>query len=128
MLRSRWSRLLAALLTLWLGVFLADPDALHACPVHSPVAAQAHGHAGHHDMGRDMGHDMGHDAHHAGHACSCPGPCCAAATTPLPAVSLELVLGAPVVVARPGRPEHEYVAAWVDFVLPYATAPPSALV
>jgi hypothetical protein len=28
---------------------------------------------------------------------------------------------------RPFRPTHEYLAAWVDFVLPFATAPPVAL-
>jgi hypothetical protein len=48
--------------------------------------------------------------------------------TPLSAAAALPALAVLVVVPRAARPEHEYVAAWVDFVLPYATAPPSSLV
>lgn len=119
-MRGRWwHRVLRAVVALWLGVFLAEPDALHACPVHSPaMAGHAHG-ASHHGAPASQT---------AGHLCTCPGPCSAGALTPLPAAAAVPVLAALVVTPRAARPEHEYVAAWVDFVLPYATAPPSSLV
>jgi hypothetical protein len=124
-MRGRWwHRLLCAVLALWLGVFLAEPDGLHACPVHSPAGA---GHASH-GASHGASHHGAPASHGAGHTCTCPGPCCASAVTPLPAAAALPALAVLVVVPRAARPEHEYVAAWVDFVLPYATAPPSSLV
>lgn len=69
------------------------------------------------------------DAHHPpGTACTCLGDCSGGTAMPLagepPTVLAAALLGAPI---PPGRPEHEYVAAWVDFVLPFGTAPPQAL-
>lgn len=129
---SPWHRLLSALLAIWFGVFFAEPAWLHACPVHAPggehgaapaagtAAGEAVGDAAHHAA---MGHDAPAPAD-AGHQCSCPGACCAVSAPALPVVTEQPILDALVAVTDPGRPAHEYVAAWVDFVLPFATAPP----
>jgi hypothetical protein len=62
------------------------------------------------------------------HACTCLGHCCGAApAVEPPAVAVRPALSQAVAPGRtPGRPQHEYVAAWVDFVLPFSTAPPRA--
>jgi hypothetical protein len=106
-------------------VFLAEPASLHACPVHAPMM---HGPKAAHGMHHHGSGDRHGAPHGASHACSCPGPCCATALTPLPPHAPQLADIALVVVPRAARPDHEYVAAWTDFVLPFATAPPRSLV
>ena len=131
MRRSSWHRALSALLAVWFGVFVAEPAWLHACPVHSPAGAgghAAHAPTGHHPPA----HHHARAGHHvpasggegAPHQCTCPGACCAVSPQALPAVALHAALAVTVAAADRGRPEHEYVAAWVDFVLPFAHAPP----
>jgi hypothetical protein len=122
--------------------------------MHADHAAQTV-HAGHtvhtvHTAHTGETEPSGHDAHTAhaeftGHAadqsdrptrpsdhhaadCSCVGACCpsaaAALATPSPYVLPTVCLRT---VTPPGRPAHAVVAAWVDFVLPFATAPPVSL-
>ena len=135
--RSRWVRLVATWLACWLPLVLADGGWLHACPMHdgaglnavTTMAAPAHvsAHAPAHGMlvahaGRD-----GHSGHHAGaHLCTCLGACCASlAVLPVGPAPIAFVAVERAAVAPTGRPQHEYVASWVDFVLPFATAPPA---
>ena len=146
MRRSFWSRVLAGWLACWLPLVLADGGWLHACPMHgfavrdgagmvAPAAAHAAAMPGMVPLARSStamakaGHDV-HAAHHgshpAGHACTCLGACCAAvAVLPVRPAPVTLAVVERASVAPTGRPEHEYVAAWVDFVLPFATAPPA---
>jgi hypothetical protein len=138
---SWWYRALSALLAVWLGVFLAEPAWLHACPVHSGGAAGGHATArAAAAAGTQSARLAGATSHHAdeghhapapdgrAHQCTCPGACCAVSPPALPAVTVRPTLEATVVTVDRGRPEHEYVAAWVDFVLPFATAPPAPAV
>ena len=59
--RSWPTRLLAALLALWLAVYTAEPAALHACPVHSGAAHGATAHAGAMHGAIDHGGTGAHD-------------------------------------------------------------------
>ena len=64
----------------------------------------------------------------APHACTCLGHCCA--STPVNVArsaesSFDFSLTGPF--ESTGRPQHEFVAAWVTFILPFATAPPRSL-
>ena len=67
--------------------------------------------------------------HHNAHRCTCDGACCAPIAAPAAVDPVVLTLGAHArpVVPTAARSDGEYVAAWVDFVLPFATAPPVAL-
>ena len=85
------------------------------------MSAEVPSGAGHHGVASE--HTSGPDG--APHLCSCPGTCSAVSTPALAAATLQPVVDVPTAVADPGRPAHEFVAAWVDFVLPFATAPPS---
>lgn len=65
--------------------------------------------------------------HHAAD-CRCVGACCPSAVAALAAPSLHALPTVRLLTATaPGRPAHAVVAAWVDFVLPFATAPPVSL-
>ena len=94
--------------------------------MHAPASAGLHDMAG---MARAEGHAgstprSGRPA--VAHVCTCLGACCAAvAVLPSGPAAISVVSVGRAAVVFTGRPEHEYVAAWVDFVLPFATAPPS---
>lgn len=140
--RPRWQRIVAACLAAWFAVASADLPALHACGMHVGgtvmigTAAAADVGTAHADMPGTMAHaTAGHaprhahgPAHgltHAGHLCTCLGACCGASAATRPGLAtLVLQPAVPTPRVAPGRPSHEYVAAWVDFVLPFATAPP----
>jgi len=143
--------LLAALLTAWFAVLVAEPAALHACAMHagatgsashtaSHAASHAASHTAHAPVATSGAPGIGHQ-HHAPEsaaagdasapegsaACTCLGHC--SGTAPLVLGSLAPDLRVPLVSAlpRPARPTHQFLAAWVAFVLPFATAPPVAL-
>ena len=144
MRRPRWHRALSAVLALWFALIMVEPAALHACPTHSgghaaapradgaPQASHAGSHAGSHVGAGHAVHaaDAPPAPRHApsgDHACTCLGDCAGGTAARVPTGPVaRLALVTPTQVA-PGRPQHEYVAAWGDFVLPFATAPPVAL-
>lgn len=125
--RPWWQRALALCLAVWFVAVAADVPGVHTCAMHgaghSGAAAAMMAHAGaHHAVPTHHGAPDG-----AGRAaCSCLGHCCGAASLAArpvggPLLATDTHIAAPM----PGRPYHEYVAAWVDFVLPFATAPPA---
>ena len=128
--RSWPTRLLAALLALWLAVYTAEPAALHACPVHS-AGHGAMGHAGMHgDM--DRGATGAHDAAPASgdrrapsRHCTCPDHCCAAGACGLP--SARVAIGVATVRAEAERRTELAlrVADRAPRLLPFANGPPS---
>lgn len=68
------------------------------------------------------------DSPDTSHSCTCLGHCCT--TSPVAvASSSEIALTGALseTLQRPGLTQHEYVAAWVTFILPFATAPPHAV-
>ncbi len=123
-------RLVATWLACWLPLVLLDGGWLHACPMHDGGGAAAvHEMAAMVQPGEHGGVGAGHAPHSgrpaAAHLCTCLGACCAAvAVLPVGPAPVAVAVVERATVVFTGRPEHEYVAAWVDFVLPFATAPP----
>lgn len=132
-------RLVAAWLACWVPLVLVDGRVLHACPMHDgmPDAAMtAMMHASGSSTSRALAamaqtagraHGMPRSGHPAAaHLCMCLGACSAAvAVLPGGPASVTVAVVERAAVMFTGRPEHDYVAAWVDFVLPFSTAPPS---
>lgn len=120
---------------MWFGIVGLEPGALGACPAHglNAVTAQlamashdaSSGHAMH-DMAAPAGDHGSAPASQHHHQCTCPDcGCCAglisapvATTIPVPEAVLAAVREVSYVSVRP---------VWVDFVLPYPTAPPADL-
>lgn len=134
MRRRWWHRGLSALLAVWFALVVAEPAALHACPMHSAAepstssadASQAAhgGHAGHAAPSADRqagDHRPADDAH----VCTCLGDCSGTVVASVPTATTAPVVPVRLTAVTLGRPQHEFVAAWADFVLPFATAPPA---
>jgi hypothetical protein len=124
---------------------MAEPAALHACAMHAGVmhagaGSVVHGasHAAHapDTAGADDAHHRNRTAEDAPGpgtsapdgrvTCTCLGHCSSTTPLVLGALAPDLASLLPTLL-NPGRAAHEYVAAWVDFVLPFATAPPLVL-
>lgn len=140
MRRPLWSRALAALLAVWFAIVMAEPAALHSCPMHGgPAVAAASG--GHHaapapeaaaSIHAAARHGM---AHHgapvpadrgAGHQCTCLGRCAAGVGAAAPAARVVLAQAVETAAARDsGLPDHEYVPVAAAHVLPFANGPPT---
>ena len=129
--RSLPTRLLAALLALWLAVYTAEPAALHACPVHSGAAHGATAHAGAMHGAIDHGGTGAHDRapasgdrHAPARHCTCPDHCCAAGACGLPSARVALDV-ATVRVETARRTELALrVADRAPRLLPFANGPP----
>lgn len=107
-------RAASLLLGFWLAVFILEPAALHACPIH--------------DVATPASHASHHPAHHtspAGHGgCTCPGACCPSILAPIP---LPAVFAAPRVVATAeSLPDSSPIVRQFDvqLALPPAIGPP----
>ena len=147
--RGRVSRLVHALMmVVWCGVVAARAVAmpcptgghglhgqLPATPIPSALPASAH-----HGQGAHAGHQLwdsssavsehAHSSPHGptqdapAHSCDCLGHCCATAVV-LPPVFPIGTIASPAI-ARPTFvvSRSVFVAEWIDFVLPFAIAPP----
>lgn len=120
---------MALCLAVWFVAVATDAPLAHVCAMHHAgmhhagmreAASHATPHAGgHHATAPD-----GNGAHRG--VCTCLGHCCGATSVAPPALALAPAPDASAPTPpTPGRPHHEYVAAWVDFVLPFSTAPPT---
>ena len=147
---QRW---LALVLACWLSLVQSDAGVFHACnsgsaPQAAVAVATPANHAAHsaHDAHAAHGHQDGvapaattpqvsdsdssehpdsHGSHHGDTECHCLGHCCPVAPTEMPvAHDFALATVRRVDVVQPGRAQHAFMASWVDFVLPFATAPP----
>lgn len=128
---QRW---LALVLACWLSLVQSDAGLFHACNsgaapqstavVVTPVDHDAHAHHGVAAPAHQDSQDS-HGSHHGDTECHCLGHCCPVAPTQVP-MAHDFVLAAvrQVDVVQPGRAQHAFMASWVDFVLPFATAPP----
>jgi hypothetical protein len=114
-------RLVAALNAVWFVLSFGAPQLMHPCPEHAPkqaVSASAHsGHAAHH------GSTDAPNKKKSG--CCCPGPQCGsqaiAILDAVPALSAPTVaLHAPIAGDRPAVER-------VEWLLPFATAPPASI-
>jgi hypothetical protein len=148
MFRSRVSRLAHAFLGLvWCGTVAARPVAL-PCPMgghgrehaHVATAQPPSSHAsvaahGHHHVAAVQVESGPTDAAPAvpapaapAHSCDCLAHCCASAVAAPAQFAQTIATAERHNDSAPLRAQSEHVAAWVDFVLPYAIAPPSLVV
>jgi hypothetical protein len=97
-------------------VTLSDADE-HA---HAAHLAAGHTDASSHAPVPGTPEEPAHDA-----PCDCLGHCCATSVIAPGALSPTIAVSYRDPAPVPGLPQHEFVAHWVDFVLPFATAPPS---
>jgi len=130
----------------WCGVVAARPMAM-PCPMGGHGEGhEAAAHSGHIGTSADASADASH-GHHVGminaspaglgatpesprtpapkeHSCDCLGHCCAVLAT-RPGASAPVVAFVEHAVEPPApHVEVRYIAAWTDFVLPFAIAPP----
>ncbi len=128
MRRAWWFRSLAVVLAAWFTVVMAEPAALHNCPVHGGAAAghaapAAHEHAQSHAASMP---DGGGQQQHA--VCTCVGTCCAARIAGA-AVPGETVVVALVVTSQARRAVLPSTTApsidEPEFLLPYPNGPPA---
>jgi hypothetical protein len=125
MRHGRAFRTLAGLVSVWLGICLAEPMQLRLCVMHGGLTIESAGHASHASHGA-----ASHSAHHPtkGHdksqQCSCLGDCTAGSSPGLVAAAYFRVdLPSSIrTVAAPVTASAEIAA--VDFVLPFSNGPP----
>jgi hypothetical protein len=124
MRRSWFGRVFASLFAFWFAISLAEPAALHSCPMHGTDAANVHAHgavAHHSSASRHSSSDSDHAARH----CTCLGSCCASsanAAVPGTSVSVETVAAYSTEPHTPALRARAITAP--PFFLPYANGPP----
>jgi hypothetical protein len=120
---NRAFRALAAVLSVWLGICLAEPMQLHLCVMHGGLAIQspAHGSHSHGSMAHDASHSTGD--HEKSQQCSCLGDCTTGGTAAFVAPYFRIALPSVERDATLSVPTSSAVAA-SDFVLPFANGPP----
>jgi hypothetical protein len=132
-MRRHWSQRLVAMLgAVWFVLIGIEPAAFGACPAHEMAGSAVH--AGHTmPMGDAASMDGASMEHHdtdapAGHEhqCTCPGSCCGPTVVVVPSVQPAFALSRHIA-GVPAFSEYQYRAPWVDFVLPFGTAPPQRL-
>ena len=141
---SWWHRPLTAFFAVWFVLSATDMAGMHPCPMHGGAASANHAMdmagmeshsgmasagiatAGQHAHPADAN---GNDSEHApgAHTCTCVGVCCPSANLQAPDAT---TLGFVTEITDTTRVAVAYQAtvarAWIDFMLPYATAPPIA--
>ena len=136
--RNRWTGLLVG--ALWCAAVAARPT-LIACPMgahhggasdvssavdaHAAHAAAGHTHQSDGVRGEESPTPTPDAPAHGTTPCDCLGDCCATSIVVPGALSSTIVLSFTDPDPQPGLPQHEFVGLWIDFVLPFATAPPS---
>ena len=136
-LRRSWlHRSISALCAVWLAFIVAEPAALHSCPMHGGHGAAAAAAAltgldatagNHHSAVAE--HEHGAPANHEqnNRYCSCVGQCNATgavAAVPVPAVRLTDVVVRELRVTLPSRDAQPNGAT--EHLLPFANGPPRA--
>ena len=132
--RSPLFRSFGLLAAAWLGVFLAEPPALHMCAAHAvhgsgTLAAASAAHAGHAMTMADGTMMPSHDAPAPGHhtaQCTCPGGCVTSGAVSAPATAIATIAVAPIAV-RDRQPRAVVAVAACDgeHLLPFANGPPA---
>lgn len=148
MRKSPIARWLALFMGAWLSLVQSDAGLFHACsagnsaiaaheaaltaPVqrsgHDVIDHSAHGTPQAANPAPDVAshHGSSHDNHEGGdQECHCIGHCCATVVPTLHAADTYPIASVVrIATSQPGRAAHEVMASWVDFVLPFPTAPP----
>jgi hypothetical protein len=124
-MRCPLGRTFAALFALWFAFSLAEPSALHSCPMHGvgATSAHAHGAVSHHAAAPEHSSS---DNQNAGKRCTCLGSCCASsanAAVPATGVSVETV--ATYALERRMPTLRARAVTTPPFFLPYANGPPA---
>jgi hypothetical protein len=135
MRRPLWNRAVAAVMAVWLAIVMAEPAALHSCPMHGGLAVGASA-AGQEHAVSAVPHPGSTDAamhrgapapgHGGGHQCTCLGRCAAAVGVAAPAPRVVLTSVVETAATRDsGLPDFEYVPVAAAHVLPFANGPPT---
>ena len=123
------SRGVAVVYALWLALVLAEPAAIHACPMHDTVHGAAHSHARHNaGVVRENGaHSSHRDAEPK--PCTCVGACCATVAVVVPTCSALVAARTrllPVHALQFHASEHRPLA--VEYARPPTIGPPAPTV
>lgn len=120
------TRVFTALLAVWFTALTVEPAALGSCPRHGIATADAlqpahvsHGAASDHGLS-----PVAPEPPASSHDCTCLGHCCSAGPIGVPGSAVALTIVIAEARSDSSRPRKDHVAAWADFVLPFATAPP----
>ena len=122
MLPGHVKRVFAALFSFWFLLVVIEPEAVHSCPVHTPVSAAEQPAHSHHAHGANNG-DTGKSSHAS---CSCPGDCAASAFGALPANAPALAASINTVRDDIPRISSSRVFGRVDLLLPFSIGPPAS--
>jgi hypothetical protein len=137
-LRQSWlERSLSALFAVWLAFIVAEPAALHSCPMHGGHGAAAisrPGALGSGSASRERGRPTAHHEHgapadddSAQRYCSCLGQCSSAgpgaAVPAAPVLLTDVVIGEVRIAISAGTLRHPVAA---EHFLPFANGPPRA--
>ncbi|MGH7620519.1 MAG: hypothetical protein ACREPM_25160 [Gemmatimonadaceae bacterium] len=130
MRRSTWGRALVGLWSLWLFVVLAEPAAVHSCPVHGAHgehgmsgAAMAGMHGAHAAHGAEPASAPG-DSRHGPAQCTCVGLCCCAPVAILTSHTAAFS-NVPATSAVRRAPNVRAFTSQLAHAHPYANGPPS---
>ncbi|MBL0940585.1 MAG: hypothetical protein IBJ03_16940 [Gemmatimonadaceae bacterium] len=140
MQKSPAVRWLALGLAFWLSLVQSDAGVFHACEsaklpeTTSAVvtnAADAHSHSHHENeaatqvVEKSADQSTDHHQQHGDGECHCLGHCCPFSAPDLPDADIFALTNIRrLSTTQPGRAAHAVMASWVDFVLPFSTAPP----
>jgi hypothetical protein len=135
MRRSLSFRFFSALFAPWFALSVAEPVALHDCPIHSVHAVASHQMADHimmADGGMDHAAPPAHrdaSSHGSHRQCCCPDSSCASAVVALTS-SAPHHAWVPVEIQRevPRAEADSLVPSNAEHVLPFANGPPAARV
>lgn len=121
MQRSWCARVVAAMLAVWFAIAVAEPAALHTCPMHDGVGAHgAHGAAGPSEHA-----DHGTPERSSSRQCTCLGDCVGVAIAALPAIPPRMHVPAAVSRQRTlPATEPDALPAAPGLLLPFANGPP----
>ncbi|WP_337171041.1 hypothetical protein [Gemmatimonas aurantiaca] len=138
MRKSSIARWLALFMGAWLSLVQSDAGLFHACTVgsnhgaHGAMPQASHHPASHGNQGGHADHGstsrgapQSNDQQSTDQECHCIGHCCATVVPSLntpDAYPMASVIR--IAAVLPGRASHDVMAEWVDFVLPFPTAPP----
>src|SRR5947207_10127184 len=127
MRHGRLFRALAGLLSVWLGICLAEPMQLHLCVMHGGLtiesASQSASHASHGAASHTAHHPTkGHDK---SQQCSCLGDCTTGHSPAFVAAPHFRVVLPSSIRRVAASPAASVEVATADFVLPFSNGPPS---
>ena len=126
MRHGRAFRAVAGLISVWLGICLAEPMQLHLCVMHGGLAIESASHSASHASHSAATHAAHHptNGHDKSQQCSCLGDCTAGSSpTFLPSTYFRVDLPSSGRAVATSLTKSAEIAT-ADFVLPFPNGPP----